>query len=223
MNQSRQYWSSVWLSMRSLAVPQLPAVGTMTSSPGRQSAGGGHVLGVSLLQSLDDALYLVEVAARAQRVVEDEAYLRLGVYDEHRADRLRVALARLDHAVLVCDLHADVLDERELHLYVLLAVPAQLLDLAQPGDVRIQRVHGQAHELGVHGLELVCHGREGHEFGGADRCEVRRVAEQDDPFALVVLREADVPLCGHGLEAGGCISNKRHAAVYIVLHRVDLL
>lgn len=39
MNQSRQYWSSFWLSIRSLAVPQLPAVGTMTSSPGLQSAG----------------------------------------------------------------------------------------------------------------------------------------------------------------------------------------
>ena len=39
MNQSRQYWSALWLSIRSLAVPQLPAVGTMTSSPGLQSAG----------------------------------------------------------------------------------------------------------------------------------------------------------------------------------------
>ena len=39
MNQSRQYCSSVWLSMRSFATPQLPAVGTMTSSPGLQSAG----------------------------------------------------------------------------------------------------------------------------------------------------------------------------------------
>ena len=39
MNQSRQYWSSELFSMRSFAVPQLPAVGTMTSSPGLQSAG----------------------------------------------------------------------------------------------------------------------------------------------------------------------------------------
>ena len=39
MNQSRQYWSSDWLSIRSLAVPQEPAVGTITSSPGLQSAG----------------------------------------------------------------------------------------------------------------------------------------------------------------------------------------
>jgi hypothetical protein len=39
MNQSKQYWSSLFVSIRSLAVPHDPAVGMMTSSPGRQFAG----------------------------------------------------------------------------------------------------------------------------------------------------------------------------------------
>lgn len=39
MNQSRQYMLGSSDSTRSLAVPQDPAVGTMTSSPGLQSAG----------------------------------------------------------------------------------------------------------------------------------------------------------------------------------------
>ena len=41
-NQSRQYCSSFWFSIRSRAVPHEPAVGTITSSPGRQSAGVAH-------------------------------------------------------------------------------------------------------------------------------------------------------------------------------------
>src|SRR5699024_10686943 len=101
--------------------------------------GSGDVLGVGRLQGLDDPGYLVEVAPGAEGVVEYEPDLGLRVYDENGADCLGVALAGLDHAVFVGDLHADVLDERELDLNILHALPAELLDLAQPGDVRVER------------------------------------------------------------------------------------
>jgi len=72
-------------------------------------------------------------------------------------------------------------------------------------------VNGKAHQLAVQRLELWLHGGEGHEFGGADWREVRRVAEQDDPLALVIFWEVDGTLRGVRLEGGCGFADQRNA------------
>lgn len=152
---------------------------------------GGAGVGVRFLERQDDTLDLVKVAARGQRIVQDGSHHAVGIDDKHRPYRLGVGLSRLDHAVLVGHLHADILDEGEGHIDVFLTVPLQLLDLPQPGNVGIDGVHRKAHQLSIESLELVDHGAEGHKLRGADRGEIRRMGEEDHPFAGVILREFD--------------------------------
>ena len=116
-------------------------------------------------------------------------------------ERARCAL--LDHAELPGHVHLDVSDEGKRHFDVGHGPEFDLLfDCPQPGDMREVAVNGEPDQLAVQRLELRHHGGEGHEFGRADRGEVRRVAEEDDPFARVILREADRPLCGVRLKSG---------------------
>ena len=48
----------------------------------------------------------------------------------------------------------------EGHIDVFLTVPLQLLDLPQPGDVGVDGVHREPHQLSIESLELVDHGAE---------------------------------------------------------------
>ena len=176
---------------------------------------GGAGVGICLLERQDDALDLVKVAARGQRIVQDGSYHAVGVDDKHRPHRLGVGLSRLDHTVLVGHLHADILDEREGHIDVFLAVPLQLLDLPQPGNVGIDRVHRKPHQLSIERLELVDHRAKGHKLRGADRGEIRGMGEEDHPFAGVILREFDRALRSDSLEGRGLVANKRYSVFLI--------
>ena len=187
------------------------------------------------LQGLDHAQQLVEVAAQTQRVVDDGPDHGLGIDDEHRADRLGGVLTRHDHAVLLCDLHRHVVDERERHLDVAHVAERDLvLDGAQPCDVAVETVYRQPDQLGVVGRELFLQRGECHEFTGAHRGEVCRVGEQDDPFADVVGRKADVPLrgacgerrcgvtdSGHSRDGGRCLDGGHECILSTRLPTMD--
>jgi hypothetical protein len=54
--------------------------------------------------------------------------------------------------------------------------------------VGVVAVDRQAQKLGVHRGELIGAAGEGHEFGRADRREIGRMREQDQPFAAIVGR-----------------------------------
>lgn len=101
------------------------------------------------------------------------------------------------------------------HIDVFLAVPLQLLDLPQPGNVGIDRVHRKPHQLSIERLELVDHRAKGHKLRGADRGEIRGMGEEDHPFAGVILREFDRALRSDSLEGRGLVANKRHSVFLI--------
>ena len=104
--------------------------------------------------------------------------------------------------------HGDVFDQRELDFNVLHPLVLDLfLDGAQPGDMAVEAVDREADQFAVHFAELVFHGGEGHELRGADRREVGRVAEEDDPAAGVLLGKVDLALGGHGLERRGLVAD----------------
>ena len=181
---------------------------------GAPVGGGGAVVAVRLLQGEDEPLEFIEISARGERVVDDGADDALGVDDEHRADGLRVRGIGLDHAVLLGNVHADVLDEREGDVDVLLVLPLELPDLSQPRNVRVERIDGKADELDVHRLELLDHGAEGHELGRANGGKVSGVRKEDDPLPLVVLREIDLSLRGHGFKGRRLVANERHVEIF---------
>jgi hypothetical protein len=68
--------------------------------------------------------------------------------------------------------------------------------------VRIQAVDRQAQQLAVHGAEGLGVFGEADELGGANRREIGRVREQDQPLAFVVGERA-VTVGGLGVESGG--------------------
>ena len=50
----------------------------------------------------------------------------------------------------------------------------------------VQAVHRQAEQGAVHGFELVLLTGQGGKFRGADRCEIGRMGEEDQPAAAIV-------------------------------------
>ena len=71
---------------------------------GRSGAG----VGIRFLECQNDALDLIKVAARGQRIIQDGPHHAVGVNDKHRPHCLCVGLSRLDHPVLVGHFHADM-------------------------------------------------------------------------------------------------------------------
>jgi hypothetical protein len=63
--------------------------------------------------------------------------------------------------------------------------------------VGVVAVDREAQKLGVERGEVVGAAGEGHEFGGADRREIGRMREQDQPLAAIVGQRS----CGHGWSA----------------------
>ena len=84
----------------------------------------------------------------------------------------------------------------------------------------VEGVDGESDELRVERLEIVDHGREGHELGGAHGGEVGGVGEQDYPFPFVVGREVDLSLGGVRAEGRSIIVDERHplTAFYVIVH-----
>ena len=90
-------------------------------------------------------------------------------------------------------------------------------DGAQPCDMARQPVHGESHQLAIEFLELFLHLAEGHELRGADRGEVRRMAEQDYPTAAVIDRKVYRTLSGCRPESRCGVADARHH-VHFVFH-----
>ena len=131
------------------------------------------------MQGFEDAQDLVDVAAERQRIIQQRPDNALRVDKEDGAHRGGIAHRFVHHAKRFRHLLIKVRDHRELHLHA-----EVLFDVAHPGDVRIHAVDGVADQLHVALLEFRVIARELDEFGGADGREVRRVREQQHPFAF---------------------------------------
>jgi len=104
----------------------------------------------------------------------------------------------VNHVVSESDLALLVADDGEAELGA-----GNLVNIADPALVAVDRVSRQADELdaalGELGLEL----GKGAELGGADGRVVLRVGKEDDPAIADELVEVNGALCGLGLEVGG--------------------
>lgn len=157
------------------------------------------------LESIDDPEDLGGVAASGSRVGHDQTDLLAGVDDEHRADGQGHTLGIdvggilvVDHVVLVGDLALRVGDDGELQ-----AGAGDLIDVLDPGVVRVDVVGAQADQLHAARGELGLQLGEGAQLGGADRGEVIRVREEDGPLGANELVEVDGTIGGLGIEVGG--------------------
>ena len=70
-NQSYALNPSSFPSIRSSAVPHDPAGGTITSSPGRQSAGVAYIKFICGLQCNKHPVKLVEIPSQTERIIDD--------------------------------------------------------------------------------------------------------------------------------------------------------
>jgi hypothetical protein len=116
-----------------------------------------------------------------------------------RPNGLRITGSRLNHPVLLGHVHLDIGNEWERHCNVLhVLVLDLLLDRGQPGNMAEAAIDRQADQLAVQRIEFGHHRGEGHEFRRADRSEIRRMAEKDDPLTLEISREVDSVTCRIG-------------------------
>ena len=201
--------------MRSSAAADDEAVGTIASSPGCQSAGSATWKRSTVCRPTSTRLI-------SSKIVDHGADRGVGVDEEDGSDGRRRTFARLDHAVEVGDFHPQIGDQREAHLDVLhSAVDDLVADRAQPCDVAVQSVDRESDELAVERFEFVAACREGHEFGGTDGREVRRVAEKDDPASGIIFRKADRALRSDGLERRGLVADARQGSGVQIFHIVS--
>src|SRR5690606_36718146 len=80
------------------------------------------------------------------------------------------------------------------------------VDVLDPAQVRIHRVHGEGDHLDAALGELVGQIGGVAQLGGADRGEVGGVREEDAPAVAEPLVEADAAFAGVLLEIGGDVS-----------------
>src|SRR5262249_55480109 len=126
-----------------------------------------------------------------ERIIEEGADRVLGINKEDGAHRRRVADGFMHHAESLSDLLIKIGNNREWNLDVKL-----LLDVAHPGDVRVNAVNGDADRLNVEPLEFLVVTRELDELCGAHRREVRGMREEQHPFALTgVIAQFNDPMC----------------------------
>ena len=108
----------------------------------------------------------------------------------------RIGGSGLDHAIFFGNIHFYILDQREFDFDVFHALVLDpIFDGPQPCDVSKEAVDRKANQFSVQRFELICHRCKRHKFGGADGCEVGRMAEQNHPFFFKVLWEVNFPLC----------------------------
>lgn len=102
------------------------------------------------------------------------------------------------HVIGVCDLALLITNNWEAQL-----AAGDLIDILDPASVRLDGVGRETDQLdatlGEFRLELC----EGAELGGADRCVVLRVGEENNPFVANELVKVDGTLSGLGFEVGG--------------------
>lgn len=131
---------------------------------------------VGVLEGLDQAQGLVDVAADGQVVDGDLTQGALGVDDEEAAQRDALLLDQ--HAVVARDLEVLVGHQGQLQV---IAQTALLAGALTPGQVCEVAVGGDAQDGGVELLELGEGIVEGEDLGGANEGEVHGVEQEDDP------------------------------------------
>src|SRR5690606_9266639 len=119
---------------------------------------------------------LVEVAPGARWVGDGQAHLLVRIDDEQRTHGEGVVGVRVNQVVQLGDLAIGVRQDREVDTGVL-----RLVDVVDPLDVRIHRVHGQGDGLDIAFGKLVLQLGGEAEFRGAYRGEVGGVREQHTP------------------------------------------
>ena len=73
----------------------------------------------------------------------------------------------------------------------------------------VNRIDGKTDKFRVEFLEIFGHGGEGHELGGADRGEIRRVGKENNPFSFVVFGEINLSHGRSCLKSGRFLSYER--------------
>jgi len=104
----------------------------------------------------------------------------------------------VDHVVKVGNLALRVGDDGELEVGA-----SHLIDVLDPGVVRVDVVGAQADQLHAACGELGLQLGEGAQLGGADRGEVIGVREEDGPLVADEVVEVDGPVGGLGIEVRG--------------------
>ncbi|PYQ18784.1 MAG: hypothetical protein DMF79_14145 [Acidobacteria bacterium] len=171
--------------------------------------GGGHLVPGGELDGVEHAQHLVEVAARAHGVGQDELDLLVGADHEHRAHggvvRGRALSPRrvgVDHVVELRHVEVGVADDRIVGRRAL-----GLLDVLGPLLVVGHGIDAQADHLAVALRELRLELGHVAELGGADRGEVLGVREQDGPPVSDPLVEVELAFRGLRREVRRLVSN----------------
>ena len=167
--------------------------------------GRGDFLLISRLQAVHHPQHLGSVPARAGGIAQDETDGFLGIDDEHgtdgEGDALLIDVGRIlviQHIVQVRHLPFFVPDDGEAQVRA-----GDLVDVADPARVRVDRVRAQADQLDAALRELGLQLCKRPQLRRAYRSVVFRVREQNDPFVADELVEIDRAGGGVGFEVGG--------------------
>lgn len=157
------------------------------------------------LQSINDTEDLSGVTASGSGVGHDETDLLAGVDDENGADGQSHTLGVdvggvlvVNHIVGVGDLALGVRDDGELELGA-----GDLINVLDPGVVRLDTVGAETDHLDATGSELGLELGESTEFSGTDGGEVIGVGEEDSPAVTDEVVEGDGTGRGLSIEVGG--------------------
>ena len=166
--------------------------------------GRRNALRIGELQCVDDAQNFVEIPAATHRIGHRQADLLIGVDNEDRAHRRRLALIGVDHVIQLGNRKVRIGHDGELQVSVL-----RIVDVGNPFHMFLDSVCGQAQRLGIAGGKFSRELRRAAHFGGANRREIGGVAEEKDPAVagpFVQAYAANLAVYG---EIGGGIANMK--------------
>lgn len=167
--------------------------------------GAGNTVLVGGLEGINDTDHLSGVPAGGGGVGHDQTDLLAGVDDEDGTDGQSQPLGVhvggvlvVNHVVGVGNLALRVGHDGELELGA-----SNLVDVLDPGVVRVDAVGTETDHLDTTGRELGLELSESTELGGTDGSEVIWVGEEDSPVVANVVVEGDGTVGGLGFEVGG--------------------
>ena len=167
--------------------------------------GASNAVLISGLEGINDTENLSSVTTSRGGVGHDQTDLLAGVDDEDGADGQSQTLGVhvggvlvVNHVVGVGNLALRVGHDGELELGA-----SNLVDVLDPGVVRVDSVGTETDHLDTTGRELGLELGESTELGGTDGSEVIWVGEEDSPVVANVVVEGDGTVGGLGVEVGG--------------------
>jgi len=164
---------------------------------------------VGELEGLHETEGLINITSHGEVVDGDLAEIALIVDDEKPTES--DALILLENSIVACDLAGLVLEKRDFHL----SETALFTRSVYPCEMTEHTVSGTGHDLAVDGTELLSTVTEGDDLSWAHKCEVQRVEEEYNIFALVIIKTDFLEFTvdnGISLEVGGgfCKLSLRH-------------